>query len=368
MDKITEDLCKMHNLTNTDEIYTFYYDETNNIRKLILKEDGLNIPQENNFVLAGIVHKGERHSANIEELFDRIRPHTNITEMKCKYIKEKNFPETLNSEKLSIILKWILNHNFFIHFCNLNILYWSIVDIIDSITYKAEETSKSHYIASIWEIKQDFYNLVCLDKKNFLKTLFEFQYPNIKGDAVHAFTCWLHAFFTSHKSNLDLSPYSYLEHLLKESTQMEQLPFIMEENDNILIENFMAFYQHSTFIFKNSIHIFDNEYQIQELIAKHSKLVLPDECGNHIFVDSKQHLEIQLSDIITGFLGQYFTFIKDNSVDDLLSQKSQFSSRQKENLSLLADIIKHTDKHQSGFLFAIIPTMDHQKHLSFLYS
>lgn len=35
-------LIQNHGLQNTDDVYTFYYDETNNIRKLYLKDSGLN--------------------------------------------------------------------------------------------------------------------------------------------------------------------------------------------------------------------------------------------------------------------------------------------------------------------------------------
>ena len=46
-----------HHLPNVDGIYTFYYDETNNVRKLHLTPDGMNIRKPESFVLGGVVRK-----------------------------------------------------------------------------------------------------------------------------------------------------------------------------------------------------------------------------------------------------------------------------------------------------------------------
>jgi len=58
-------------LKNMDKEYTFFYDETNNIRKFRFKEEGgLNIPIEQitkNFILGGVVHKKNRRIHIISE-------------------------------------------------------------------------------------------------------------------------------------------------------------------------------------------------------------------------------------------------------------------------------------------------------------
>lgn len=57
-----------HQLRNVDDVYTFYYDETNNIRKFHLVEDGFNVSDPGNFVLGGILHKGLMHRADFGHL------------------------------------------------------------------------------------------------------------------------------------------------------------------------------------------------------------------------------------------------------------------------------------------------------------
>src|SRR5258707_1318583 len=48
----------LRGLTKADAPYTMYYDETNNIRRLHLRADGLNVPEPKCFVIAGIAHRG----------------------------------------------------------------------------------------------------------------------------------------------------------------------------------------------------------------------------------------------------------------------------------------------------------------------
>lgn len=46
----------------------FYYDESNNIRKLWLGEDDFNAPINSDFVLGGVMHIAQPQNANVDEL------------------------------------------------------------------------------------------------------------------------------------------------------------------------------------------------------------------------------------------------------------------------------------------------------------
>ena len=131
-------IIKHHNLKKVDDVYTFYYDETNNIRKLYLTEAGLNIEQADNFVLAGIVHKGLICNADYSTLFNKLGLQKTTKELKLKHVAKGNFLAMLGSKKLNLILKWLTENNFYIHYFNLNLMYWSLADrngppILDSL-------------------------------------------------------------------------------------------------------------------------------------------------------------------------------------------------------------------------------------------
>jgi len=55
-------------LRGADDRFTFYYDETNNIRKLYLLETGFNVAKHDNFVIGGIVLREGQEIGDISAL------------------------------------------------------------------------------------------------------------------------------------------------------------------------------------------------------------------------------------------------------------------------------------------------------------
>lgn len=54
-DEVRAMMIRAHGIRRADDKFAFFYDETNNIRKLTLTEDGTIVPERNNFVLGGVV-------------------------------------------------------------------------------------------------------------------------------------------------------------------------------------------------------------------------------------------------------------------------------------------------------------------------
>ncbi|CKG80068.1 Uncharacterised protein [Fusobacterium polymorphum] len=78
---ISEELNKFHNAT-------FYYDETNNQRKLSLKKNFLNLCDKN-FILGGVVQFEKRFKGNFNSLKVELIKYglqKNINELKLKYL------------------------------------------------------------------------------------------------------------------------------------------------------------------------------------------------------------------------------------------------------------------------------------------
>ncbi|EHF3472149.1 hypothetical protein J1C15_003145, partial [Proteus mirabilis] len=86
VNKLREMLIEHNGLQNTDEVYTFYYDETNNIRKLYLKDSGFNVNKADNFILAGILHKGRNTSCDYSTLFQMLNLQKSTHELKLKHV------------------------------------------------------------------------------------------------------------------------------------------------------------------------------------------------------------------------------------------------------------------------------------------
>jgi hypothetical protein len=162
----------------------------------------------------------------------------------------------LKSDKLLIILNWLIENNFHIHYFNLNITYWSIIDIVDAII---GELHNPFYIMDHMSLKSDFYELANSNPDVFLNALHKFNYPDIPEEKAYEFCLWLIDFTCMHSCMLPDFRAHVLENLVKESLKIEELPFISGFHGRELIDSFMVFYLRNLYLFKNSIHIFDEE-------------------------------------------------------------------------------------------------------------
>lgn len=123
----------MHGLFDADASLTLYYDETNNIRKLVTRPDGLNVRGPKIFVLGGIAHRGSPRDLGFESLRAGLPLPKDVSELKFNQIGNGEFLDVLQSAKMETFLKWVTDQNLFVHFQALDVLYWSTVDIVDSI-------------------------------------------------------------------------------------------------------------------------------------------------------------------------------------------------------------------------------------------
>jgi hypothetical protein len=116
----------MYGLYGADKRYTLYYDETNNIRVLRTKPDGLNVRGPKVFVLGGIVHKGGSRELGFESLRDSLPLPKDVSELKFNQIGSGEFLDVLRSPKMETFLKWVTDRQLFIHYQALDVFYWSM--------------------------------------------------------------------------------------------------------------------------------------------------------------------------------------------------------------------------------------------------
>ena len=129
----------MNPFPQQNKSYQFYYDESNNVRKLYLSKqiDGYNIDHDPdkhnsvNFVLAGVAHTGSSSSADFDDLRQRIQLQANAKEFKLKHLAKGDFLTMLTSKKLTAFFEWLLYGDLYLHYFHLNMEYWGYVDIID---------------------------------------------------------------------------------------------------------------------------------------------------------------------------------------------------------------------------------------------
>ena len=351
--KVRDMNIQMFNLRGMDKKYTFYYDETNNIRKFYLKENSFNSASELNFVLGGVLHEGENSNSDITQLLDKLFIQKSAKEIKLKHIAKGEFLDCIKSVKLKHFLSWLLESDLYVHITSLNIFYYSLVDIVDSaiINYEAYQNLDRYYIDMI---KNNLYQVAKLEEESLINLLYKYQYPNIKKESVKQFIIEFTELLSPYEEDMQFHVgIVSLRQLLMKSISTQELSFIMNEEDFILLDDFKDFYMSKIYLFKNSEHIFDREDEIEEEIAKyeiiHDNVILQ----SYSFVNSHDYKLIQISDIFIGLFGKFTKFINTNTLIELGDIISQLEPLQRENLQLIHKIIDKSASKNQAFLHSI---------------
>ncbi|SHJ08394.1 DUF3800 domain-containing protein [Cycloclasticus pugetii] len=350
-----------------DDEFTFYYDESNNIRKLHLTSKGLNVEKSCNFVLAGIVHRGECHSADFELLKKSLCLQKSAKEIKLKHIGKGSFESILKSEKLNTLLQWLLDNDFYIHYFSLNVLYWSIVDIVDSVIENLNHVERQFFIQAHMLVKSDLYKVIVSNESLFLEKLRDFEYPNIKSDRVGEFANFLVSFVKGNSEALSEDRKYLLNKFMEGAEGSTELFFIMNEKDHILISDFFIYYLRNTYLFKNSKHFFDEEKEIEAIFNKYDLVDQGVIINNYSFVNSEEMLEVQVSDVLAGLLGKYSTFLSDTGKDQIKIIKNNLSQQQLSNLNLLEKLIDKSDAVSRGFFYRCVSEDEYLKNNYFMH-
>jgi hypothetical protein len=333
-----------------DGAYTFYYDETNNIKKFYVREFDFNSHFTENFVLGGLVHEGP--APDVQPLINSFKLQRTVKEVKLKHIAKGNLLDCLKSQKLNLFLRFVKNSDLYIHYSSLNILYWSIVDIVDSAIANSEVSQMlGPQFANT--MRDDLYKLSRLEIDSIIALFHKFEYPNIKKDSIPLFIKELSDLFEKYIDDPEFHfGLESLRQILKESRKRGELPFVMDEEDFILIKDFSQFYLQPIYMFKNSTHIFDNEDSIAEVMKGYKILDGPSEIKNYSFVDSQTSQLTQLSDVLVGLMGKLSGYINTSSRGTIEADFHSLTSIQGENIDLFLDLINKSHNKNIGFLQA----------------
>lgn len=357
--KEREELKTLYNSSEIDNKYYFYYDESGNIRKLHIDKNNFNVEICDYFVLGGLVFSEKpEEQVIIREKFQKYIPLQN-EELKCNYIctKSKNFLDVLKQEKLNKFLDFCLEQNFIIHYEVLNFLYWSIVDVIDSINVEIGVNDKN----VLDNIKNLLY-LVCKENYKQLASFFsQYNYPNLKENTKSDFLKGIIS-FTKNSKILNYSEKAILLQFLEIGFASE-LIFIKNNPDNILLDDFLNFYVDGIEKFLNSFHVFDEENEIQNIIKSYDLKIIENNSvfDNYVFKNSKDDFYLQLSDVIVGLIRKFRKYLFSKSSEEIENDFYDMCKIQRNNLISLLMIIKKSEQENIFFLHEIDSVSEHAK-------
>ena len=217
------------------------------------------------------------------------------------------------------------------------------------------------------QIKSDFYELANNNRPVFLGSLKDFNYPDVGTDRCDDFCLWLIDFVKDGGVILPDFNENILNGLMKESLNIDELPFISGFHEGELISGFMIFYLRNLYLFKNSRHIFDEEHHIEDDLKTFSLTENSVPVKNYEFVRSHDYKAIQISDVIAGLFGKYFTYLKNVSDEQLIVDRAGLNPQQLETLGALKKIINVSDELSRGFFNVVSSSREQRKNNLFLH-
>lgn len=353
----------MHGLYKADAAYTFYHDETNNIKKLRLNAQGLNVAEPAVFVLGGVVHEGAPRPLDIQLLRDAMRIQKSADEIKLKHVAKGDFLDLLKSDRLTTFLQWVSDSGLVVHYHALDPLYWSLIDIMDSILYRLGEPSLTQLHINL---KADLATLLRANLPATTNIFYRYNYPDLAPENRRPFLDELLVMLEHSEDVLPEFNAMMLKGMLQAGRDLPSLDFIEGFSPHILIENFTIFYLTRIVVFKYSSHILDMEDSIRADIEAMKPSSNGQTVRHYRFADSKSEVGIQISDIIVGLIGKMYSYFAQNPRDDIASARGSLSGISLKNAELLRDLINASHEANIAFLDHVTSINDIEKMNLFL--
>lgn len=335
---------KLNGIKPFNEEMTFYYDESGNCRKFYLTDNGFNDPEaiKGDFVLAGIAHNGKSYEIDLVSLHEALEYKEGQKELKFKHLyhNSADFVSFMGSKRATEFLEWLDKSGLYIHYSALNNLFYSLVDIVDSLW----ETHPM-CIMYFWDIKNALYDFTIEHQDEVIDILIRHTYPDVK-DTV-SFCYELCDLISKYNDDSIYNPGFFLElfrQMLKAAGKMGKLPFIQDNEPNMLIKEYYLFYLERCEIFSKSLHIFDEEKAVEKNLSniqlyEHGKIL-----NHYKFVKSHENIFVQISDMIAGLLRRLFIFLDEKSIGEIKSLAEKLNENQINNFNILWRLISRSDE------------------------
>lgn len=347
-----------------DQPLRLYYDETNNIRRLTLSEVGLNNDPDRMFALAGIALKPGKEIVGWDALRKEMGIQLSATEIKYEHVAPPLYEGALASERLTTFLEWLTESETLIHYSVLDVLFWSVLDIIESLMDDERVNINEVHM----ELKNELVFAVKIDPKAFMTLLHGFGYPNLKRADAPAFLKCVLAFVERRVRKNRNRATQGLKKLLRGAARLPrlELTFLHDNEPGELIGDFSAHFMHVLCVFKQAFHVLDCETKIERILQRF-EIRNGERRLDYRFSDSKSEIGIQAADVIAGLIGRHFTYVLGHSLPELMQALDRFSVRQLKNLGLLRGLIDASDAYSNGLLHAVQPLDTGWKNDAFLH-
>lgn len=310
--------------------YVLYFDETNNTKMFHIKDDDrLNVPVGVRFVLGGVSCSNSLTQGEINETLglQKTSKELKFEKIYC-HATWNDFAPALKSEKLTKYLALLEKKEALIHFSSVNLFYYALVDIIDSLDYDVSYT---------YVLKSVLYQVAMQNPNVFVELFRDNTYPDVKD--VDKFMKAL-IMIVNRTTISDPIGKQVLLDVLISNMGKPKLTFIQDEKPRVFIGSFLQFYQDPLYKFMNSKIVFDNELDMMDGLLK-TPVEVNGKKSIYQFVDSKSEPWVQMSDVVASLVARYLCFVES---DDYLQTIKAFTPTQMENFKKLNSILAASER------------------------
>jgi hypothetical protein len=353
VNEVRDPLIALNGLTNVDRDYTFYYDETNNIRRLHVTADGFNVKEPTCFVLGGVAHIGQPRPLDLASLKAAVRLQLTAKELKLSHLGKGDVLDLLKSWRVEAYLDWLSAEGLLVHYSAVDPLYWSIVDIVDSII---SHDRMRHMQRFHLGLKADLLTVLGADINDVAGLLHQYSYPNVGEARRRGFVEELLARLEHRADLLPEFNAQVLKGVLQAGGRAEPLIYLDDEPPNTLLDSFVEFFIHRICLFKNGVHRLDVEPVIQARLQDCTFRDGDQALDTYAFVDSRGEPGVQISDALIGLLGKLFSYVTRTDPAELVAVRRALTPVQARALGKLNDLLDRSAAETPALLHQIAST------------
>lgn len=200
----------------------------------------------------------------------------------------------------------------------LHYFHYAMVDILDSLI---EEIDANQYAALIYyrNLQSDMTEVLFNDFNRLHDILVNYEFPNVQREKANAFINEILDLYTNNLCNYDLDNIEnftkeLLRQIIKSKKSKSNLVFLENNKSFVIVDSVFENYLLRMIEFKD-MKYFDNELfitnSLKQMDSDYKRKLNVD------FLDSKEHREIQICDVICGFIAKLYNFISHNSEEEI---------------------------------------------------
>lgn len=316
---------------------TLYYDETGNDVHVVVEQGELNIANPSNFfVLGGL----QAEDVIAEDDFVKSFAVTS-RELKSTRVIKGDFISVLQGEFVSHLCGLIHDRRWHIHYFALQPLYYSFVDIIDSLDVG---------IRNRFELKDLLYEVLRDDLDHTVEVFRKNGgYPNILHEKKDVFLSAVLAIIDDYVAKEHCEErFCELRKVIERGKQQATLDFVQDETSNVWVDDYSQFYVQQVIKFCHKRMVFDNNDIVKRCLEQRD-IVCGDTHVDWVMVDSADNRMVQISDLVVGLVRKFLMFV--NRDEGLITHDiGMFDDVQKRNFEAFIHLLRSSQQYNPLFV------------------